>query len=330
MSGNWNKQKEGNGPEMVKKPKSGITKKIREDEAKIPGMMRAKQKQFMPATRLRTTDMADVDPRGIDDGIFNTNNYLAGNWTRFDPKDDRMKTKLELVDPATGKTPFGSANLEQEDIDFWNRKKASMENVKRLELASYLINDNDPSSQRAVWEAFPTLFQVPEEQFLNQLQLQLHLRVLLRDGAVGGEQDLDTLMYILRPDVQLPIGPVWDPSGLILTEGDVGNAFKDYLDARKTDTHGYFNPLMWNGLDAEKLADGLQKDLKATLLKRCFPGFRDWDVGDVIKWIDAFAGGENPTANELIDVKALNNAKYKTNRPLSQFKLVKPEIGIPS
>jgi hypothetical protein len=321
----------GEGP-WVKKPikqklgtgeKKKVTAKVRADEAKIPGMLKSKQALFEPAVPLRQTEGGPAAGKVSATG-FNSNHYLYGNWTRPDmDEDDRMVTKLQLVNPSTGKTPLGSAQLEDRDIEYFRGKKAAMENVKKQELASMLINDKDPSSQQKVWETFPTLFSVPEEQFMNQLQLGLQLRVLLRDGTLGGEEDLETMMYLLRDDAVLPVGPIWDPTGAILKDESVSAAFTAWVTARNAKTHGFLNPLSWDGrYETGPLGGELQRVLKAVLLKRIFPAFRDMSIENIKTWIGNFNGGGAP--DKLIAEHAFdNNRAYNLkDRPAAKLREV--------
>jgi hypothetical protein len=309
-SGPWSKkpikQKLGTGE------KKKVTAQVRAQERKIPGILRSKQQLFEPAVPLRQTEGRPTSGSVSANG-FSSDQYLYGNWTRPDmDEDERMLAKLQLVDPTSGRTPLGSAQLEDRDIQYFRAKKAAMENVKKQELASMLINDKDPSSQQKVWETFPTLFSVPEEQFMNQLQLGLQLRVLLRDGTLGGEEDLDTLMYLLRDDAVLPVGPIWDPTGAILKDEGVSEAFTAWISARNASQHGFLNPLLWDGQWEDKDMP-LQRVLKAVLLKRIFPAFRDMAIGDIKKWIVNF--NSEGAGNELIPARAFDiNRNYKLNK----------------
>ena len=98
---------------------------------------------------------------------------------------------------------------------------------------------------------------------------------MLRDGKLGGKEDHELIMHMMRADFMLPVYPLWDPEGLILGEdADIRRSLTDYMNQRHLPgvASGFFSPRTWGS--KEQVENQLQTRLKLMILRRLYPGLR--------------------------------------------------------
>jgi hypothetical protein len=280
---------------MSSRLKGGVKKsnkaQVRETEARSAAI----EKQFLPSTHLNpaeaNTELGNArgDAEHSDTRIARDRNHfpihatLKGHWTQPSSKDTDKAIKMQLVKKAEKGVngPFGQIMQSEDDISWMKEKKLQDENWAQTRLLGYLIDPLQPESQDIAYAIAPELKSYPEQVHLENLALQEALRVLLRDGKLGGKEDNALIYHILRPDFKLPLNPVWDPDGLII-KAAAGNYGIKTIDQQLAAARGLFSPRNWAGIPkrASDQYDDLHTDIKVMILKRLYPGLRykkaDW------------------------------------------------------
>ena len=220
----------------------------------------------------------DGDEQRRAKGFLPTAALFTGKWVRPDKRDTNMQIRRELIKKgpqqgAGGATDFGVMTVNDDLIEYLKGKKEQEENWHQLRLASYLIDPKRPETQDRAFEMFPELKEYPDQYHNDNLAIQETLRLIIRDGKLGGPEDNALIAHIIRGDYNLPVFPVWDPEGLIIKEAVEKTGFLDLLvDYTK---RGLFSPRRY-GVDfteSEKLQD-FQALLKIMILRRIYPGLR--------------------------------------------------------
>lgn len=164
---------------------------------------------------------------------------------------------------------------------------------------------------------------VPDEQHATNLAAQEALRLMLRDGFISGPEDNRLIMAILREDFELPIFPIWDPQGILLSDAVTtgGHSFDPVVEKLfRANKRGIFNPKRYSA----ESDDGkvLHKQLKIMILKRLYPAFRKYNKIEIENFIDdfmkkpSFYDGE-PVGNNVFDLydKGVYHYPYINEKP---------------
>jgi hypothetical protein len=207
-------------------------------------------------------------------GRYNIASGMVGHWVEPDSRDTKMAIKSQL---AKDDRQMGQVMATDEDVEYIKSKKDQEYYWSSLRLGQYLIDPERPETQDHAFAVLPELKDYPDQYHRDNLAIQEALRTMLRDGKLGGLEDHELIMKIIRPDFELPIFPVWDPKGLVLTgEADLRTAFQAYLDSgiESAVDRGFFSPRQW-GVDTQQEASALQEKLKFMILRRLYPGLRD-------------------------------------------------------
>jgi len=216
---------------------------------------------------------------------FTREQLLQGRFIPQDEKDTDMKL-LKDVQNNENRTPFGTVSVDPKMlIDYYKTKKNQKDYTELLELGSLMIDEKDPSSQKRAYSVLPELEKIPEAFFQEQFAFQASIYQMLRDGQVRGREDLETLKFLLRKDVMLPLTPLWDLNGFIIKSIEGTKDWKAFQLAKTQ--KGYFNPFKWTADSLDNtVPQALQKVqllAKTVILKRLLPGLRnipDTDEGN--------------------------------------------------
>lgn len=209
-------------------------------------------------------------------GQITFTDFTRGRWTRPDKYDTRFRTRLELGNESA----LGYQTVGQEDLDYLERKKAQGTFIDLTNLASYLIDPNEPMTQERAYGIFPELETYPDELFQEELSIQMVLRELLKTGMLKGKQDHELIFRIIQPDYKLPIFPLWDPTGEISKQLALSADWRMlYGEMSEGVFAGIFNPRKWqsieNAYDGREAADQrIQFVIKTMILCRLYPGIR--------------------------------------------------------
>ena len=247
--------------------------------------------------KLRPGQLLDKDTKNrLKDGKFNVGGLNYGHFVKSDPRDVDQEIKRQLVQEGgeKGIGPWGVITSGQDDIDYLKDKKAQEEQVNSLKFAALLVDPDHPATQVEVYKKFPELKTYPDEFYHQQLAVQEALRNMIRDGTINGQEDLDLIRYILRPDTVIPLFPAWDPTGTIVNQalGTIGE--EEWLS--KSYARGFLSPRQWSTGDEQT---GYQKELKRILFKRLFPQARSWKDSEVQTFLSApKKNGMDQTVND--------------------------------
>jgi len=206
---------------------------------------------------------------------------IRGRFLKPSSKDDRLAIAARLG-PIT---PFGVQIADDSIIDIVQEKQQQEVRAAELALASYAADPDDPASLERVYNMWPELRSIPEEQHTDDLLIQETIRTMLRDGGLGGPEDNKVMFHLLKPDTEIPIFPLWDPTGIYIS--------KLMEDLKPSDISKIFNPDnndanvnlgLWGQYFIQKdprIIDqrsqqywDFQKKLKILILRRCYHGFK--------------------------------------------------------
>jgi len=173
-------------------------------------------------------------------------------------------------------TPYGVPVMDDKVIDYLTDKKKAEDSLSELRLAAYTIDPKNPQSQERAFQNFPQLKEYPDQAHMQNLSMQEALRTMLRDGTVGGPEDLSLLRAVLREDFRLPVFPVWDEVGILLDgKGADQDGIAAYLNnMQKWYSRGLFNPRKWNAVSNDAFTE-FQNNLKVRIVRHLFPALRD-------------------------------------------------------
>ena len=172
--------------------------------------------------------------------------------------------------------PGAQKHLPFEEYSQYALKKAKdAEYLNYLELASNLIDIKHPESQERAYSLVPELKSEPESYFQEQLKQQLILYHMLQVGQVTNREEMDFLYMMLAPDYKLPTNYLWDFGGAIAGEKN-GN--------EESISRGLFNPYRFSFDNGS----GYQQEMKAKILKRVLPNFRQMALANVKTFVQQF------------------------------------------
>jgi hypothetical protein len=260
--------------------------------------------------------IANVNKANNKDAVYPTAALGIGHWVRPDRRDTDFEIRRQLLQTGGDKgpdgvsTPYGQMTAGNEVIDYLKDKKKQEEYWYQLKLGSYLIDPKRPETQERAYEMFPELKDYPEQYHGENLALQESIRTMLRDGKLGGQDDNALIAHIMRADFELPLFPVWDPEGIIIKDAaKAGNYFQMLEGYVK---RGLFNPRRWGVNEADVPADRdravFQKMMKAALLKRLYPGLRDWTMEELTSHFLDYK--DSPVTNDAVGNNVQDFFKY--------------------
>jgi len=231
----------------------------------------------------------------VNPGNFTREQLLTGRFIPYDEKDTDMKLLRQIQDDQN-RTQFGTVAVDPKMlIDYYKGKKNQTDYTKFLTLGSLMIDEKDPSSQKRAYQVIPELEKIPEAFFQEQFAFQASIYQMLRDGQIRGKEDLETLSFLARQDVMLPLTPLWDLNGFIVDSIKGTKEWKAYQ--LKMTQKGYFNPFNWNPKGpANSVPDemkAVQKLAKIVLFRRLLPGLRNADEKEADRIITALGNETN-------------------------------------
>jgi hypothetical protein len=183
---------------------------------------------------------------------------------------------------ARNQNVLGSVQAPTEEALNWIQdKQDQIYQQNKLKLASALIDPQHPETQERAYQIMPALKKVPESHLLDEVAMQMTLNSLIRDGVLKGPEDLDFILYILNPEVNLPLTPLWDLAGVFTKDID------SLRQAQKKNELGLFSPFKYAVPITDKEANEmqLQNNVKLSIVKRLFHALRDKNNNDISKFI---------------------------------------------
>lgn len=158
---------------------------------------------------------------------------------RADPYDDMWNIKKQ-------NTPAGGMQVMFTDSDaqYQARKRTEDEQARFDAWLMQKYNLNDPAQNNMLQQICPSLFQRREELIDNQQNLVTQYAKIRLRGAKS-EDDLRFQWLLDTKRIELPKGPIWDPSKWRDKQTGAANAQEDAKWMSERYQAGYFSPLKW-------------------------------------------------------------------------------------
>lgn len=208
-----------------------------------------------PVRRLEKLESRYRPPARMEDPAWNDGKMIGGDGNariamnrRFpievgqsDPHDRMFDIKQQYIagklqDPEGNiikEGKLGQAIFDEGDKAYLARKEDQRRNLEYESFAASVFNLEDPATAALVSNILPGYYQKREAEIDKQAKLQSQLAKIRLRGYPANEEEL-TLVFGLRKGlINLPDGPLWDPSRW-------GVDTKEAALAR-----GWFNPLRW-------------------------------------------------------------------------------------
>lgn len=241
-------------------------------------------------------------------------NPYYGKWLKPGKYDDYIQDFAAAKDTTVG---GGIVADSEKLIATIKHGKANADFYNISSLATLISDKQNPFLEMHAKNVWPSLKSVPEETYRDNLVLQASIHRIMENGVLTSEEDLQLMYYLARPDADIPIFPIWDPSGSVFTETGVSTALGEYLVLAKNEVgKNLFNPYSIFGLQPQSnKAAVLNALLKAKIFKRVFPGLREQDEANVTKFIAKMAErklGNDSTATLLSTGKGAKGVYFNS------------------
>lgn len=138
-------------------------------------------------------------------------NEFPARFTEVDDRDHLIALKASLIEGANGATPFGQAQLTDEDLKWIDDKRKI---AQYLDLQSFIENFydiKDPAHRALIKDLYPEYFERRLEYLKQMSELQMKLAEIQLYGP-RNRQDLHVLYEISTGAIPLPRGALWNPS----------------------------------------------------------------------------------------------------------------------
>lgn len=179
-----------------------------------------------------TARTADGAPRGAPgtDGLgqrmqqTGDSNDVPVRMFHRDPYDDVFALKRDLIRKGQGiepATPFGSAQMTADDMEYLTRKKDQLQAAKFEQFVASMYNKNDPAQRELLRKVYPELQAKQEDTIRMRAELEMRLAMIKLNGGPRDRGDLMLLWALASGAITPPKGALWDPS-----------TWKDYQDRR--------------------------------------------------------------------------------------------------
>lgn len=227
--------------------------------------------------------------------------YLSnGKWVKGNPERDaniRNYTQfIEQGQKSLNASPVITVDPETY-ISYAQQKEDQMDRENFLSLASLLIDPKNPETQKDAYSVVPELRDIPESYYKDQVALSMTIHSMLRDGQIRGREDFDLLYFILGPDFQFPMFPLWDPSGTLIGQLKDTQEYQDWL---KLTLKNIWNPVT-RAYEADGVAQRyanpkLNNKIKLIIAKRMLPALRNLDDTKAIEALEKILEGKTQSA----------------------------------
>jgi hypothetical protein len=140
-------------------------------------------------------------------------------------RDDMMRMKAEMMNPATGMSKFGEVTATDADFKWLAKKQEQVEEANYDSWFGKNFHKNDLASREFAQEIHPEYYSKREAEMTERAKMALRIRLIEFRGPKN-EKDLQ-LQYLLNTG-QINLGPNWDkigPAMTILTQAqDLANS----------------------------------------------------------------------------------------------------------
>ncbi len=232
--------------------------------------------------------------------------HAVAPWVKGDPeRDDKIKIKEEYQEDAKLRQDsgrYGKLIADERDLDYIRSQKDKEEYLQYLKMSMAIVDPEKPETVAILKRVAPEVVDLPEKNHRQSIAFQRWLRTILTNGIVEGEDDHKFMYEICRADTYLPVWPIWDPMGDLITqiatkifgesEGTALGNFSDihhimYLRkpevSMRAKKRGIFNPVRWSrqsdyNFDLRDLEQArfqkLQLEIKKSLFRKIYRGLK--------------------------------------------------------
>ena len=172
------------------------------------GMHLAREAQSLTEKMRDNLVTGSVQEQGAQGGAVPA--QLPRKITAFDRMDDEMNTKLQLMDPNTGMTPFGQVYYDEKVGRWLERKAAAVETANLDAWFNKEFNKPDLASRQFAQQLYPEFYREREKLMMERAQEVLKLKMIQLRGPQSKE-DMYKLWLLNTGRVQLPHD--WDRIG---------------------------------------------------------------------------------------------------------------------
>jgi hypothetical protein len=221
------------------------------------------------------------DAKSNNKPLVTADTYDDGNWVKGDREmDDRIQTLREYMQLGE---PLGKLYLDMQTLEALKKKKEQEQAAYADRLAYYLVDPKRPETQDLLRSSWPHLFDGPDKLHQKAVAMMKKLRYLLRDGIIKGPEYHQFILQLCAVDTFLPLFPLWDPNGVILTGslsnlvvGDLSRKVQNQADVKQ---RGIFNPIRYGYASDVRFdsttKENIQKAVKRAIIRRLYPRMRD-------------------------------------------------------
>lgn len=192
-----------------------------------------------------------------------TQSYPRRGFEAFDPKDELMRAKMELVESGnrTGMTEFGLVTVTDEDMQWLMKKRDTEAKFNFDRWIGENFNTNDVVTRQWLQKTYPEYHDAREQAMIDRAKFALRVHLLMMRGPKNHK---DLVLYWGLQQGLIKLDRDWDKIGAGKINVDMDKEqtrFKNGLlnpwryksdDERKKNMKKNNNPFRPRGTDAEK------------------------------------------------------------------------------
>lgn len=203
---------------------------------------------------------------------------FPAKFSARDPMDDTIRIRQQLMDPATGQTPFGQAVFDDSMANYVLRKEKAIEAANFDAWFGKNFNLNDLASRKWAQQAYPEYFEKRIQQMTERADLALRIKKM---ELMGPKDEEDLIIQFGLNTGRILLEPGWDTIGYQpdqSKEDQLGSTQllrglvrlpRFFSNAQRT-TRGYIND--------QRTGDAFSSNLGALSFPNMFPNTAAGDV----------------------------------------------------
>lgn len=179
------------------------------------------------------TSQGPQDPRK---GGNMTMQYPRRGFEAFDPKDEMMRVKMDLVENGqrTGMTKYGIVTVTDEDLQWLTKKRETEAKFNFDRWVGENFNTNDVVTRQWLQETYPEYHDVREQTLVDRAKFALRVHLLMMRGPKNHK---DLVLYWGLQQGLIKLDRDWDKIG-----AGVEGSKVDMSGEQKRFRNGLMNP----------------------------------------------------------------------------------------
>lgn len=175
-----------------------------------------------------------------------TQAYPRRGFEAFDPKDELMRAKMELVAQGnrTGMTKFGIVTVSDEDMEWLMKKRDTEAKFNFDRWIGENFNTNDVVTRQWLQQTYPDYHDAREQAMVDRAKFALRVHLLMMRGPKNHK---DLVLYWGLQQGLIKLERDWDKIG-------AGTLNVDMADEQKRFKNGLMNPWRYKS-DSERKAN---------------------------------------------------------------------------